>query len=386
MTKKICVVTGSRSEYGLLSHLMKRLAQDPDFKLQIVASAMHLSPEYGLTYQTIEKDGFCIDEKVEMLLSSDTPVGIAKSLGLGVISFADVFARLKPDLIILLGDRFESLAAAQAAFIAAIPIAHIHGGEITEGAYDDAIRHSLSKMAHLHFVAAEPYRQRVMQLGEDPVRVHCVGAMALDSFMNTPKVDKSTLEAFLKFKCNRYTFAITYQPETLESKEMAKDFAMVLEALLAFEDCTYIFTKGNADKNCHVIYEMMETFSAEHPDKAKSFTCLGHEKYLQLLQNVDLVLGNSSSGIIEAPFFKVPTVNIGQRQAGRVRATSVLDCAVNKNEIIQTIELALSDSFKKTMADMVYPYGDGSPAEKIMHILKETDFKTLFKKCFYDLA
>jgi UDP-N-acetylglucosamine 2-epimerase (non-hydrolysing)/GDP/UDP-N,N'-diacetylbacillosamine 2-epimerase (hydrolysing) len=365
---------------------MKRLSQDPDFELQIVASAMHLSPEYGLTYQAIEKEGFTIHEKVEMLLSSDTPVGIAKSLGLGVISFADVFARLKPDLVILLGDRFESLAAAQAAFIAAIPIAHIHGGEITEGAYDDAIRHSLSKMSHLHFVAAEHYQKRVVQMGEEPSRVHYVGAMALDSFANIPKVNQKTIEQILDIKCNRYTFAITYQPETLESVDMAKDFAVVLEALLAFEDCTYIFTKGNADKNCHILYEMMQAFSAQYPEKAKTFTCLGHEKYLQLLQNVDLVLGNSSSGIIEAPFFKVPTVNIGQRQAGRVRAKSVLDCAVDKDEIIKVVELALSDSFKKTLEGMTYPYGEGSPAEKIIAVLKEVDLKTLFKKHFYDLV
>ncbi len=385
MVKKICVVTGSRAEYGLLSTLMKHLQQDQAFELQIVAGAMHLSPEYGLTYQKILDEGFHINEKVEMLLSSDTAVGVGKSLGLGVISFADVFARLKPDLVVLLGDRFETLAAAQAALIASIPIAHIHGGEVTMGAYDDAIRHSITKMAHLHFVSTQIYKQRVIQLGEAPEQVHHVGAMVLDSILNMTFVERKELEKLLRIKFNRHVFVITYQPETVMMQDMAQDFRMVLDALDTFEDATFIFTKGNADKNCRVIYEMMDAFSEKYPDKAKTFTQLGHENYLKLVRVVDAVVGNSSSGIIEAPFFKTPTVNIGTRQHGRVRSSSIIDCAVNKEEIVKAIALALSEPFKASLQNMTYPYGEGSPSQKIVQILSTIDFKKTINKQFYDL-
>lgn len=384
MIKKICIVTGSRSEYGLLYWLIKAINKDPAFKLQLIASASHLSHEFGLTYKKILDDGFAIDQKVELLLSSDTAVGITKSIGLGVIGFADAYANLCPDLIVLLGDRFETLAAAQAAFIAKIPIAHIHGGELSEGAYDDGIRHSITKMSHLHFVATPSYRQRVIQLGEDPKRVFHVGAMVLDSISHHALLTKNTLEDLLQLKFNNLSFAITYHPETLGNRQPKQDFSELLSALENFKDATLIFTKGNSDSEGRVINDMIDEFCRNH-NNAKAFVELGHLNYLSLLNIVDITIGNSSSGIIEAPYFKIPTVNIGDRQRGRIKPSSVIDCEPTEHSIVSGINRGLSPQFQKEIQSMILPYGDGNIAEKIVQVFKETDLTEVIKKRFYDI-
>ena len=384
MVKKICVVTGSRAEYGLLYWLIKAIKSESSFQLQLVATASHLSPEFGLTFNKILEDGFQIDEKVELLLSSDTAVGIAKSIGLGVIGFADTFTRLKPDLVVLLGDRFETLAAAQAAFIAKIPIAHIHGGEKTEGAYDDGIRHSITKMSHIHFVATQEYRQRVIQLGEDPSRVFHVGALVLDSIQHLNLLSKSELEKLLEIQFNKLNFAITFHPETLSENSPKDDLNALLDALCEIENATLIFTKGNCDNNGRMINKMIDEFCASRSN-AKAFVDLGHKNYLSLLSVVDMVVGNSSSGIIEAPYFKIPTINIGDRQKGRIKALSIIDCTATRQAISAAINKGLSKDFHSKISTMSLPYGEGNIAQNIISILKQQDFRKSIKKQFYDL-
>ncbi|MFI4937141.1 MAG: UDP-N-acetylglucosamine 2-epimerase [Candidatus Berkiellales bacterium] len=385
MPKKICVVTSSRADYGLLFWLMKEVAAQSNLTLQIVASGMHLSPEFGLTYQSLLRDGFIIDEKVEMLLSSDTAVGIAKSIGLGVIGFADAFNRLNPDCIVLLGDRFETFAAAQAAFIAKIPIAHLHGGELTMGAYDDGIRHSITKMSQLHFVAAKPYQHRVIQLGENPDNVYCVGAMVLDAISRLTLLEKNQLESLLGIRFNELNFVITYHPETLGSTPSKQGFLALLDAISTFENTNFIFTKGNADSDGRIINELIDQFCAENSSRAKAFDALGQQKCLSLLKNVDVIVGNSSSGILEAPFFKTPTVNIGDRQQGRIRAASIIDCANDAQDIIRAIKTALSSEFKQKLMQLNLPYGEGNVAKKVVEVLEQRDLRSLIKKQFYDI-
>jgi len=382
--KKIAVVTGSRAEYGLLYWLMKEIKNDPDCQLQLIVSGMHLSHEFGLTYKKIIEDGFVIDEKLEMLLSSDTSIGITKSIGLGIIGFADVYARLNPDIVVLLGDRFETFAAAQAAFIANIPIAHIHGGELTMGAYDDGMRHSITKMAHLHFVATEIYRQRVMQLGEAPERVFHTGAMVLDSIQKMNFLEKKDLEEGLQIKFNQLNFAVTYLPETLAKTTTYERMNALLEALAAFKEATIFFTRTNADTDGRIINDMIDAFCEKDPARFKAFTSLGHHRYLSLLKHVDMVIGNSSSAVLEAPYFKVPTVNIGDRQKGRILPASIINCVDRKESIQAAIEKGLSPEFKNSLSKMVLPYGEGKVAEKILNIIKKND-REILKKGFYDL-
>jgi len=384
MARKVCVVTGSRSEYGLLFWLLKALKSDPAFKLQIIATAMHLSPEFGLTYKKILEDDFIIDEKVEMLLSSDTSVGITKSMGLGVIGFADAYARLSPDLIVLLGDRFETLAAAQAALIAKIPIAHIHGGELSLGAYDDAIRHSITKMSHLHFVATQEYRRRVIQLGEDPENIHCAGAMVIDSIRELPLLKKEELEQILDIRFNELNFVVTFHPETLGTHSSSEQVNELLQALDRFPSARIIFTKSNADNDGRIINQMIDNYCGKNKN-AKAFIELGFKNYLSLLNYVDLVIGNSSSGIIEAPYFKIPTVNIGDRQAGRTRALSVIDCLTQSDAIYSAMTKGLRREFKQEILNMDLPYGNEGVAAKIIATLKNVNLTTLVRKRFYDL-
>lgn len=382
MPKKIAVVTGARSEYGLLSHLIKQIHEDTALTLQLIVTGMHLSPEFGLTYQQILNDGLKIDEKIEMLLSSDTAVGVTKSMGLGLIGFADAFERLKPDLIILLGDRFETLAAAQAALIAKIPVLHIHGGELSLGALDDAMRHSITKMSHLHFVAAEAYRQRVIQLGEHPDHVFNVGAMMLDALEGAKLLTRAELAADLKVVFKKHNFLITYHPETGGSGH--SDFESLLNAMLEFEDTLLIFTEANADASGRAINGMIHDFCARHP-QAVAFKALGQKRYLSLLKQVDIVIGNSSSGIIEAPYYYVPTVNIGTRQTGRIKPLSVIDCEATISDVITAVEQALSTEHREKMNDMPLPYGKGKVAHQIIDVIKKIDFATLNQKSFYDL-
>ena len=325
MTRKICVITGTRADYGLLRWVMQGVKDEPELTLQIIATGMHLAPEFGLTYREIEKDGFQIDRKVDMLTSSDTPVGIAKSMGLGLIGFADALSELQPDLIVVLGDRFEIFAAVAAALVARIPVAHLHGGEKTEGAFDEALRHSITKMSQLHFVAAEEYRQRVIQLGEQPERVFLVGGLGIDNIKRLKLLDRAELEASLDFKFGQKSLLITFHPVTLEASTAAEQMKELLATFSSLNDTQLVFTLPNADTDSRALIKMVEQFVATHLN-ARAYTSLGQLRYLSCISQVDGVVGNSSSGLTEVPSFKKGTVNIGDRQRGRLQAASVINC------------------------------------------------------------
>lgn len=381
--RKICIVTGSRAEYGLLYWLMKEIQSEPEFELQIIATGMHLSPEFGLTYRALEEDGFKLNAKVEMLLSSDTPVGIAKSMGLGVIGFADALDRLCPDLIVLPGDRFEILAAAQAALVAKIPVAHLGGGDTTQGAFDEAIRHSITKMSHLHFVTNEEAQKRVRQLGENPHLVFNVGSLGIDAINKLRLHNRDELQQALNFQFKSKNLLITFHPATLERGSSTEQFGALLQALARLGDAIgLIFTKPNADNEGRALIEMVDHFVSSRAH-AKGYTSLGQQCYLSALAQVDAVVGNSSSGLYEAPSFKKPTVNIGTRQEGRLQAASVLNCPADSEAIYHTIRKA----FDLDCAKVSNPYGDGRAAEKISRVLKDLkDYSTLIKKEFFDIA
>ena len=385
--RKICVVTGTRAEYGLLYWLLREIEADEALDLQLAVTGMHLAPEFGMTVEAIEADGFSVDERVEMLLSSDTPVGIAKSIGLGVIGFADAFARLRPDLVVVLGDRFEILAAAQAALVARIPIAHLHGGETTEGAFDEAIRHSITKMAHLHFVAAEPYRRRVIQLGEDPERVFNVGSPGLDHVRRTPRLDRNEVEELLGFGLDAPLFVVTYHPATLSGRPATESLDELFCALLRFPEARFVFTKSNADTGGRAINRAIDAFVRAHPDHARAFAAMGLPRYLSTLALADVVVGNSSSGLTEAPAVGVPTVNVGDRQKGRLRAASVIDCGESETEIAEAIETALSPAFRERIEGQELPYGVGEASPAVCHALRDVELGgALLQKHFYDLS
>jgi UDP-hydrolysing UDP-N-acetyl-D-glucosamine 2-epimerase len=381
--RKICVVTGARAEYGLLYWLLKEIAADPDLQLQIVATGMHLSPEFGLTHREITADGFTIDARVEMLLSSDSPVGIAKSVGLGVIGFADALARLQPDILVLLGDRFETLAAAQAAMIARIPIAHIHGGEATEGAIDEGIRHAITKLAQWHFVAAEAYRKRVIQLGEAADRVFDFGAPGLDLLRHLQWLDRPSLEESLGIKLHQPTFLVTYHPATLGEQEPIMAMNELLAALDDFPRATVVFTYPNADTGGRVLIERIDQWVAANPRRAKALVSLGQRRYLSLMREADVILGNSSSGLTEAPALKKATVNIGDRQKGRLKAANVIDAAEERSSIVAAIHKALSESFRASLSSTKSLYGSGDASRRIKDALKTVALRT--QKTFLDI-
>jgi GDP/UDP-N,N'-diacetylbacillosamine 2-epimerase (hydrolysing) len=386
MKKKICVVTGSRAEYGLFCPLLKEIKSDNRFVLQIVAAGMHLCPEFGLTYKDIEKDGFKINEKVRIPLSSDTEAAVTKSTGLGMIGFADTFSRLKPDLLILLGDRFEIFSAAIAAFIARIPIAHLYGGEVTEGVLDDAMRHSITKMSYLHFVSTEEYRKRVVQLGEDPRRVFKVGAIGIDNIKKLKMLSKDRLERELRFKFGRKNIIVTFHPVTLENNTTEIQFKNILKALDSFKDLNVIFTKPNADPNGRVIIRLIEDYLKKNPSKGVSFISMGHIRYLSAIKQVDAVLGNSSSGIIEAPSFGKPVINIGDRQRGRIKAGCIIDCNPDLASIRSAIEKAFAPRFKDYCKTVKNPYGDGKAAHRIYKVIKDKIYRIHnLKKSFYSI-
>ncbi|OAJ71041.1 UDP-N-acetyl-D-glucosamine 2-epimerase, UDP-hydrolysing [Methylobacillus sp. MM3] len=385
MSRTICVVTGTRADYGLLRWVMEGIRQSPDLHLQVIATGMHLSPEFGLTYREIEKDGFAIDRKVEMLLSSDTPAGVTKSMGLGLIGFGEAIEQLKPDLMLLLGDRFEIFAAAAAAMVARVPLAHLHGGETTEGAIDEAIRHSITKMSHLHFVAAEEYRRRVVQLGEAPERVFLVGGLGIDNIKRLDLLDRAALEASLDFKLGPKNLLVTFHPVTLEKSTAGAQMTELLAALDALEDTHLIFTMPNADTDGRILIAMIEQFVATHPN-ARVYTSLGQMRYLSCISQVDGVVGNSSSGLIEAPSFRKGTVNIGDRQRGRLKAGSVIDCAPDRQSIADALRTLYSAEFQSRLATVRNPYGEGGASEKVVRVLQEYPLDQLLKKPFYDLA
>ncbi len=384
--RKICVVTGTRAEYGLLFWLMKEIQADQDLDLQLAVTGTHLAPKFGETVTVIEDDGFCVDERIDLNLGDDTPVGVARSLGLGVIGFGETFERLKPDVVVVLGDRYEILAAAEAAMIARLPIAHIHGGEITEGAMDDAMRHAISKISHLHFVAAEPYRARIIQMGEAPERVFAVGAPGLDNIDKLDLPDRAGLEEELGLPVNQNYFLVTYHPVTLSTGDTGLEAEEMLAAFDQFSDHRIVLTGVNADPGHDRISGLLSDYAARNVPRVSLYTSLGQRRYLGAMKFAAAVVGNSSSGIIEAPALNTPTVNIGDRQKGRLRAPSVIDCAGRTKDIAAAIGKALDPDFRAGLKTMIRPYGTSGASEKIKDRLKNTDLTGINQKSFHDIA
>ena len=384
--RKVCIVTGTRAEYGIMQNLIKLLHEDPKVELQLLVTGMHLSPEFGNTNETIIADGFPISKKVEVLLSSDTPIGISKTMGLGMISFAEALEELAPDIMVVLGDRFEIFSAVAAAMIARIPVGHIHGGEATEGLIDESIRHSITKMSHIHFPATDEYRKRVIQLGEQPQRVFCTGTPGLDNIVPLNLLSKEEFQRSIEFDLEGSpTALLTFHPITLDFSSAEKQFDEVLAALSARPEMKIIFTMPNSDTDGRVIITMINDFVAKNPKQCKAFVSLGQLRYLSALKHVDLVIGNSSSGLIEAPSFKIPTINIGDRQKGRIKAASVIDCEPTRLSIGQALNLAFDPNFKASLQNLKNPYGEAGASKKIKDILCEFDLKDIIKKNFYDL-
>ena len=383
MNRKICVITGSRAEYGLLRWVMQGIKDEPSLMLQIIATGMHLSPQFGNTYQEIEGDGFAIDLKVEMLTGSDTPVGIAKSMGAGMIGIADAIDELQPDLIVVLGDRFEIFSAVAVALVARIPVAHIHGGELTQGNFDDALRHSITKMSHLHFVAAEEYRNRVIQLGELPDRVFNVGSLGVDNISRIVSISEDELERELQFKFQERNLLVTFHPVTLEPDFGFKQLTELLDALDSFPDFGLIFTMPNADSGGRQMASLIETYVNSRTN-ASSFASLGAVRYLSILARVDGVIGNSSSGLLEAPSLRVGTVNIGDRQRGRIQAQSVVSCQPNRLEIQDAILKMLSEEFQNTVRNVTSPFGDCGASVKIVDYINKVNLVDIKVKTFFN--
>jgi len=382
--RKIAVVTGTRAEYGLLYWLMKEIQKDNNLELQLIVTGMHLSPEFGLTYKEIEKE-FKIDKKIEMLLSSDSAIGISKSMGLAQISFAEAYEDLKPDILIVLGDRYEILSAVSSAMIANIPIAHLHGGETTEGAFDESIRHSISKMSHLHFTATDEYRNRVIQLGEHPSRVFNVGGLGIDNIKKLELLNKDKFENSIDFKLNKKNILVTFHPVTLENSTAKEQFQILLNVIDELEETHIIFTKANSDTDGRVINSMIDEYVSKNSHKSCCFTSLGQLRYLSALQYVDAVIGNSSSGLIEAPSFNIGTINIGDRQKGRIMADSVMDCDIKEKSIQEGFQKLYSIEFQNKLKTIKNPYGDGGASKQIKDILTNIDLDNILKKSFYDL-
>ena len=382
--KKICVITGTRADYGLLRWVMQGIKDDPDLKLQIIVTGMHLSPEFGNTYKAIEEDGFTIDQSIEMIVSSDTPVGIAKSMGLGLIGFADAFNILKPDLIVILGDRFEIFSAASAALVARIPAAHIHGGETTEGAFDESLRHSITKMSHLHFVASEVYKNRVIQLGEQPDKVFLVGGLGIDNIKQLQLLNKEALEKSLNLQFWGKNLLITFHPVTLDTTSSEEQMNELLCALEMLYDTQLIFTLPNADTEGRTLIKMVNDFSNKHKN-AHVFTSLGQLKYLSCIAQVDGVIGNSSSGLTEAPSMLKGTINIGNRQNGRLQSSSIINCKPTRHDISEALLELYSTEFKSKLPQTRSPYGEEGASNKILKLLKSHIEKNLIIKSFYDL-
>tara|TARA_B110000090_G_C13357644_1_gene437224 strand:+ start:175 stop:1335 length:1161 start_codon:yes stop_codon:yes gene_type:complete len=380
---KITVFTGTRAEYGLLYWLIKDINEDKMLTLQLLVSGSHLSPEFGLTYNHILDDGFHIDEKVEMLVSSNSPTGTAKSMGLGVLGYADALGRLSPNLIVILGDRYEALAAAQTAMIMRIPIIHLHGGEVSEGANDDAIRHAITKLSNLHATSTDLHRKRVIQLGESPDRVVNVGAMGLDYLQRGDFLTRSGLSASLKFALNKPFFVVTYHPVTLGDEDPVASFKALLEALEHFHSHQVIITYPNADDGGREIIPLIESYASSNSGRVLAIPSLGQMRYLSSVKYADVVIGNSSSGVIEVPSFNVPTVNIGVRQQGRLAAKSVLHCSATVDGILDAIALAVSRNYKKEDEKILNPYGQGNASIKVIKMIKSFDFSRM--KVFYDL-
>ena len=388
MTKKrkVCLITGTRADYGILYWLMDEIRNDDSLTLQLVVTGMHISPEFGLTFQQIEKDGFNIDYKVEMLLSSDTAVATSKSIGLGMIGFADAYETLKPDLVVVLGDRFEIFSAVSSALIARIPVAHIHGGETTEGAYDESLRHSITKMSHLHFTSTEIYQNRVIQLGEQPKQVFNVGALGIDNIGRLQLLSRDEFEKSIDFKLNKRNLLVTFHPVTLENSSAEKQFSSLLTALDELSSTHIIFTKANSDTGGRIINKLIDKYVGLHSGKAIAFTTLGQIRYLSAMQHVDGVIGNSSSGLLEAPSFNIGTVNVGDRQKGRVKADSIIDCEPNYLDIKSAIKTLYSMEYQSGLKYIVNPYRQEDTIGKIIKVIKCYSLENILKKRFYNCS
>jgi GDP/UDP-N,N'-diacetylbacillosamine 2-epimerase (hydrolysing) len=381
MKRKICVITGSRAEYGLLRWLMQGIKDDPQLSLQIIVTGMHLSSTFGQTYKEIEADGFHIDYKVETINELDTPVGIAESIAKGIFGCASALEGLQPDLVVLLGDRFEIFAAATSALTARVPMAHIHGGESTEGSIDEAIRHSITKMSHIHFVAAPEYRDRVVQMGEDPSNVYLVGGLGLDNIKRLKLLEKRELEDSLGLEFKSRSLLVTFHPVTLENATAEHQMAELLSALSNLQNTTLIFTLPNADTGGRILINLIENFVKLHPN-AYSYKSLGQLKYLSCIKFVDGVVGNSSSGLTEVPSFKKGTINIGDRQLGRLKSQSVIDCTPIRSEIGEALTYLYSAEFQKNLENSVNPYGISGASERILEVIKSIELPSLLKKRF----
>ncbi len=385
--RKICVITGTRAEYGLLSGLMRLIQQSEQTTLQVVATNMHLSERYGNTYQEIEGAGFSIDYKVPMLDESgaDDSTTTLKAMSRALVGFVEAYDVLQPDLIVVLGDRYEILAAVEAALIKQIPVAHLHGGELTFGAYDDAIRHSITKMSHLHFTSTEEYRKRVIQLGEQPERVFYVGALGVENIKRVPLMSKDEIEHDLQFEITDQTVLVTYHPVTLSGSKPSDDINALFEALDEHPELHVIFTMPNSDTGGQVIAEAIEQYATQHTNRVRAYKSLGMKRYLSVMKYCTAVVGNSSSGILETPSFHIPTLNIGSRQDGRIAATSVCNCATDKASISVGLDYILSPEFRAIASKTQNPYEKKGTAQAIFDVISTYPLEGIIKKEFYNL-
>lgn len=384
--RRVCVFTATRAEYGILRELIRAIDSATDLELQLLVSGTHLSPEFGMTVEELESDRFVPSERVEMLLSSDTPAGVCKSMGLAIAGYGEAFARLQPDILVVLGDRYEAFCAAAAAHVCRLPIAHIHGGESTEGATDEAFRHSITKMAHLHFPCCEEYRSRIIQLGESPESVLNVGALTVESIRKTRLLHREELQEDLRFQLGDPLFLVTYHPVTLEQDTADKQFSELLQALDSYSSGSFILTKANADASGRIVNAMIDEYAELHPDHVLAVSSLGSRRYLSAMALSAAVIGNSSSGIVEAPIMRVPTVNIGDRQKGRVRAPSIIDCSPTQASIVHAIAKAISPRFRRSFVDMPNPFEQEGTVSRIVAALAEMDLRGRLKKTFWDLT
>ena len=386
MKRKICFFTGTRAEYGIMSRLMRMVKNSQNIEIQIVATTMHLSPEFGLTYKEIESDGFTINKKVEMLLSSDSANGTLKSMGLAVIGFADALEDLKPDLAVILGDRYEMLAAAQSCLIYKIPVAHLYGGEITEGAYDDSIRHAITKLSCLHFTSTEEYRKRIIQMGESPERVFYVGSLGVDNIRTESTMSLAELERSLDFNLGGKFLLITFHPVTMEHSTAATQCDALLKSLEEVNaDYQLLFTLPNSDTEGRVIASKVKEYVLAHPDRSLAVDSLGKTRYYTALKYASAVVGNSSSGLIEAPSFGMPTLNIGDRQKGRAHGESVVDVAATYQDIKAGLQKVLSDDFRQIATVAKNPYEKENTLRNIYDVITNYPLDNIVKKHFYDI-
>ena len=384
--KKLVIVTATRAEYGLLSPIIKKFNTDNDIDVRVAVTGAHLSPEFGLTVREIIEDGVDIDKKIEILMSSDTPVGTSKSMGLALISFAEYFEECKPDALMVLGDRYETLAIVSAAMNARIPVIHLYGGEATEGAVDEAIRNAITKMSFLHFTSTEAYRHRVIQMGEAPDRVFCVGAMGVENAKNIKFLTKSALENKIGISLGDNYAVLTFHPVTLESNTAGEQVKELLNAISKMPQINFLCTKANADTNGRIINECIEKYTKEYPN-IYLVDSLGTQGYLSAVKYAKFVIGNSSSGIVEVPSFKIPTINIGDRQLGRIQAKSIINCRPIEKEIIDSIKYGMSLEFQNKLQETKNPYGDGDTSDKIIKITKDylLNKRLMLKKKFFDM-